>query len=224
VWRGRSRPRADHRGISLLPERIAKAFCTNIPCNQLEHKALRVSRVHRPCHPAHITPSCDGNHGLQQWPRFTLAAVRSYARPSVPAPKGEAMALTDSASGKVIREYSIKRTQRCSKPDARLRPGRVARGRIRTRRRHAFHHRHCGRALFTGRQSRSEESQLGQARPHHLVHRPQGAQLVSPPRLRRILPARRRSHAAQARFALSGPSALAEAPGRRGFHRIPGAD
>jgi hypothetical protein len=39
--------------------------------------------------------------------RFTLAAARSYAPFCAGAPKGEARALTDSASGKVIREYSI---------------------------------------------------------------------------------------------------------------------
>ena len=130
------------------------------------------------------------------------------------------MSIQNSTTGEVLRSYSIDEL----KQQANLMRGydlaALCAAGFGTRRRHALHHGHHRRALPSRRQPRSQESLLARPRSHRLVDGPQGAQPLSRPRLRRILPERRRRAPAQALFAVSGASALAQAARRRSLHRI----
>ena len=115
-----------------------------------------------------------------------------------------------------------RRTRTSRPPDARLRPGGAVRRGLGTLRRNALHDGDRRRPLPEGRQPRSQHAGLGGPRPHRLVGRTQGPRAVSRAGIRRLLPAGRRGHAAQAVLAIPGASAPAEAARRRGVERIAG--
>ncbi len=125
-----------------------------------------------------LAAACSGEGASRFIRRAVLRGARSIAHGDCDC-KGEAMALKDSATGKMIRDYSIEEL----KEAANLMRGydlvALCAAGFGPRRRHALDHGHHRRAVPACRRPRSQESQLAGPRPHRLVRRPQGAQPLS---------------------------------------------
>ncbi len=127
--------------------------------------------------------------------------------------KEKHMALRDSKTGEIIRNYSVEELCDAASVDARLRSGCFVRSRFGPLGQHALHHGYCRGALSACGRSRPEESIMAGSRPHRLVGRPQGAGALRRAGLRGLLPAERSGYAAQTLLAVSGASALAQVAG-----------